>query len=110
MAFVFGARGTVGGKDHLASTARQPDKLIRSYLHAIRSVNGRLVLDIQPGRADVSDEIEALEKWIDEPDVDVSIDPEWDVGRRGVPGQTAGKIRASGPRADLSPHLSLTLD
>ena len=73
---------------------RQPDKLIRSYLRAIRSVNGRLVLDIQPGRADVSDEIEALEKWIDEPDVDVSIDPEWEVGRRGVPGQTAGKIKA----------------
>ena len=41
-----------------------------------------------------SDEVEALEKWIDEPDVDVSIDPEWEVGRRGVPGQTAGKIRA----------------
>ena len=74
---------------------RQPDKLIRSYLRAIRSVNGRLVLDIQPGRADVSDEVEALEKWIDEPDVDVSIDPEWEVGRRGVPGQTAGKIRAT---------------
>ena len=73
---------------------RQPDKLIRSYLRAIRSVNGRLILDIQPGRADVSDEVEALEKWIDEPDVDVSIDPEWEVGRHGVPGQTAGKIRA----------------
>ena len=73
---------------------RQPDKLIRSYLRAARSIGGRLVLDIQPGRAKVSDEIDALEKWIDEPDVDVSIDPEWKVGPRGVPGRTAGKIKA----------------
>ena len=73
---------------------RQPDKLIRAYLRAARSIGGRLVLDIQPGRAKVSDEIDALEKWIDEPDVDVSIDPEWEVGPRGVPGRTAGKIKA----------------
>ena len=73
---------------------RQPNKLIRTYLDAARSIGGRLVLDIQPGRARVSDEIEALEKWIDEPDVDVSIDPEWEVGPRGVPGRDAGKIKA----------------
>ncbi len=73
---------------------RQPDELIRSYLRAARSIGGRLVLDIQPGRAKVSDEIDALEKWIDEPDVDVSIDPEWDVGPRGVPGRSAGRIKA----------------
>jgi hypothetical protein len=73
---------------------RQPDKLIRAYLDAARSIGGRLVLDIQPGRAKVSDEIDALEKWIDEPDVDVSIDPEWEVGPRGVPGRTTGKIKA----------------
>lgn len=73
---------------------RQPDRLIRSYLRAVRSVNGRLVLDIQPGRASVIDEVDALEDWIAKPDVDVSLDPEWEVGPRGVPGRTVGKIRA----------------
>ncbi|MFN8112096.1 MAG: hypothetical protein U0R51_02740 [Solirubrobacterales bacterium] len=73
---------------------RQPDKLIRAYLREARAIGGRLVLDIQPGRAKVSDEIDALSKWIDEPDVDVSIDPEWEVGPRGVPGRTQGSIKA----------------
>ncbi len=73
---------------------RQPARLIRSYLRAVRSVDGRLMLDIQPGRAKIGDELDALAKWIDEPDVDVSIDPEWNVGRHGVPGRTTGKIKA----------------
>ncbi len=73
---------------------RQPAKLIRTYLRAVRTIEGRLVLDIQPGRAKVGDEVDALERWTSEPDVDVSIDPEWEVGRRGVPGQTEGSIRS----------------
>jgi hypothetical protein len=73
---------------------RQPNKLIRSYLRSVRSVNGRLVLDIQPGRARILSEIDALRKWIAQPDVDVSIDPEWNVGPHGVPGRTVGKIKA----------------
>jgi hypothetical protein len=73
---------------------RQPSKLIRSYLNSVRSVKGRLVLDIQPGRAKIMDEIDALEKWIEQPDVDISIDPEWNVGPHGVPGRTVGKIKA----------------
>ncbi|HET6831528.1 MAG TPA: hypothetical protein VFH44_09295 [Solirubrobacterales bacterium] len=81
------------GSDGLYRT-RQPVRLIRAYLRAARSVGGRLTLDIQPGRARVSDEVRALERWIAKPNVDVAIDPEWEVGRRGVPGRTVGKIRA----------------
>jgi hypothetical protein len=40
-------------------------------------------------------EVKALEDWIAEPDVDVGIDPEWNVGPNGVPGETTGKITAS---------------
>jgi len=101
-----GERRVIAGFDLIAVVAnstpgadgryrtRQPDKLIRTYLREARAIDGRLVLDIQPGRAKVGDEVEALEKWVDEPDVDVSIDPEWDVGPRGVPGRTEGKIKA----------------
>jgi len=81
------------GPDGLYRT-RQPGRVIRAYLRATRSVGGRLMLDIQPGRARVSDEIRALERWIAKPDVDVAIDPEWEVGRHGVPGETVGRIRA----------------
>lgn len=88
---------------------RQPNRLIRTYLREARSIGGRLVLDIQPGRARVSDEIEALEQWIDEPDVDVSIDPEWAVGPRGVPGRTMGKIKAKEINR-VSRRLQRTID
>jgi hypothetical protein len=81
------------GSDRLYRT-RQPGRLIRAYLRAARSVGGRLMLDIQPGRARVGAEVRALERWIAKPEVDVAIDPEWAVGRRGIPGQTAGGIGA----------------
>jgi hypothetical protein len=81
------------GADGLYRT-RQPGRLIRAYLRATRRVDGRLMLDIQPGRARVNDEVRALRRWIAMPEVDVAIDPEWEVGRHGVPGRTVGKIRA----------------
>lgn len=81
------------GPDHLYRT-RQPDELIGTYLKQVRSLGGRLVLDIQPGRSSVLNEVTALKRWIDEPDVDVGIDPEWNVGRKGVPGITTGSITA----------------
>ncbi len=74
--------------------ARQPDEIIRRYLKAARSVGARLTLDIQPGRSPVLSELRALKRWISLPDVDVGIDPEWHVGRRGVPGRTEGSISA----------------
>jgi hypothetical protein len=74
--------------------ARQPDKIIRTYLEAARSVGARLTLDIQPGRSSVIAELRALRAWLELPDVDVGIDPEWHVGRRGVPGRSQGSISA----------------
>jgi hypothetical protein len=81
------------GPDRLYRT-RQPDELIGKYLRAARDAGGRLMLDIQPGRSPVTDEINSLAEWLALPDVDVAIDPEWNVGRKGVPGKTAGKITA----------------
>lgn len=70
---------------------RQDPKLIDSYLRAVRKVDGRLVLDIQPGRSTFLREMRAWKKWLAEPDVDVGLDPEWNVGRKGIPGITEGK-------------------
>lgn len=81
------------GADRMYRT-RQPPELIAQYLESARDFGGRLVIDIQPGRSPVLAEIDALEEWIAQPDVDVAIDPEWNVGRRGVPGVTPGSITA----------------
>lgn len=81
------------GSDRLYRT-RQPDRLIAQYLKRARAIDGRLMIDIQPGRSPIGDEIGSLSKWIAEPDIDVAIDPEWNVGRRGVPGKTTGSVTA----------------
>lgn len=71
---------------------RQSDAIIADYLGRVRALGGRLTLDIQPGRSPIKHELRALREWIAQPDVDVGIDPEWNVGKRGVPGRTEGKI------------------
>jgi hypothetical protein len=73
---------------------RQDPFVISTYLEQARAIGARLMLDIQPGRANVVAEVRALEPWLAQPDVDLSIDPEWNVGRKGVPGRTQGSIKA----------------
>lgn len=73
---------------------RQSPELIATYLDAARAVGGRLVLDIQPGRSTFIREARAFEQWLAEPDVDLALDAEWNVGRKGVPGVTTGKVKA----------------
>jgi hypothetical protein len=81
------------GSDGLYRT-RQDRDLIEAYLGAARRAGGRLVLDVQPGRARFIREVKALEPFLREPDVDVALDPEWNVGRGGVPGVTQGSVSA----------------
>jgi hypothetical protein len=81
------------GRDGLYRTRQDPD-LIEAYLAATRRAGGRLVLDVQPGRAKFIREVKALEPFLREPDVDVALDPEWNVGRNGVPGVTRGSVSA----------------
>jgi hypothetical protein len=74
--------------------SRQSDGVIDEYLAAARALDGRLILDIQPGRSTFLKEVRAFREWIREPDVDVALDPEWNVGRRGTPGRTTGSVSA----------------
>ena len=89
---VFATAG--GGPDDLYRTRQDPE-VIQIYLDQARAVGARLILDIQPGRSTFVEEVEALLPWLAEPDVDVALDPEWNVGRRGIPGRTEGKVRAA---------------
>lgn len=88
---VFATAG--GGPDGLYRS-RQDDEVISIYLERARAVGARLMLDIQPGRSTFLEELRELGEWVAEPDVDIGIDAEWNVGRRGIPGQTAGKVSA----------------
>ena len=74
--------------------ARVSKDTIRRYHRKIDSMQGRLILDIQPGRADPLDEMEHLRNFIQKPNVDVAIDAEWNVGPREEPGEDLGSISA----------------
>jgi hypothetical protein len=74
--------------------ARQRDSVIRRYLNAARRAKALLLLDIQPGRADFFTETTRLEKWLEEPDVSLALDPEWRVQEGEVPGQIIGHVDA----------------
>jgi hypothetical protein len=71
--------------------SRLSDDKIQPYLDTARKHKMLLLLDVQPGRADSLSEIKRLEKWLVEPDVGLSFDPEWAVGPGQVPGRVFGR-------------------
>jgi len=89
---LIGVVATASAGSDRSYSARQDPDVIRTYLKAARSVGARLTLDIQPGRSRLIGELRALREWIALPDVDVGVDPEWNVGRKGVPGRDEGTI------------------
>ncbi len=71
--------------------SRCAEETVRDYLDAARALNGLLLLNIQPGRADFLPEVQAYERWLTEPDVGVALDPEWAVEPGVVPGKKFGR-------------------
>lgn len=69
---------------------RTSDDVIESWLTTAREHKAMLLLNIQPGRAAMFDEVKALEKWLVEPDVGLALDPEWAVSGDEIPGRVFG--------------------
>ena len=69
---------------------RISDDRIERYLEAARRYRAILLLDIQPGRSDFLTEVKAYERWLEQPDVGVALDPEWAMGSGQVPGRVFG--------------------
>jgi hypothetical protein len=65
---------------------------VQKYLDTIRAINGRLILDIQPARSTFLDEVKHWHDFLLQPDVGVGLDPEWNVGPHGDPGETVGSV------------------
>jgi len=84
---------------------RLDDATIERYLEAAREADALLILDIQPGRAEFMDEVRALRRWLEEPDVSLALDPEWHMGPGEVPGDTIGSVDAATVN-EVSKYLS----
>lgn len=79
------------GADGLYRTA-QDAATIRRYLAAARKAKMLLVLDLQPGRADVVAEVRRLEPFLKEPDVGLALDPEWALGPDETAADSPGSL------------------
>jgi hypothetical protein len=70
-------------------------KQVRPYLEAAHRNNALLLLDIQSGRSDF---LKVAKRWrwaLADPWVGLALDPEWRMGRHGVPGRVIGHVRAA---------------
>jgi hypothetical protein len=82
-----------GGRDG-RYRMRQTDAVIRRYLAAARQAKALLLLDIQPGRSDFFTETTRLQKWLEQPDVGLALDPEWRMKPGEIPGDVIGGVSA----------------
>ena len=74
---------------------RETQDVIQSLLEEARANGFRLILDIQPGRSSVASEVDALEPFLKEPDVDLALDPEYGMTGCEIPGEQIGNLLAS---------------
>ncbi len=69
---------------------RETKDVIDSMLEQARAHGFKLVLDVQPGQSTVQDELEYLRPWVEQPDVYVALDPEFDMWKGQTPGVEIG--------------------
>ncbi len=72
-----------------------PDDLVQHYYDLATSHHMLFFLDIQLGRMPVQVAISSLAKWIALPNVEVALDPEFDVAPSGIPDRDLGIMHAS---------------
>lgn len=74
---------------------RMPDALIGKVVGWARSKGWITILDVQVGHAPVKGEVERLRSFLEEPDVHLALDPEFDMPPGVVPGKRIGGTDAS---------------
>jgi hypothetical protein len=68
---------------------------VQTYIDAAHRHGALLLLDIQPGRSDF---LTVAKRWawaLKDPYVGLALDPEWRMGRHGVPGTRIGSVGAA---------------
>lgn len=74
---------------------RMPYSLIWQELRLARSAHAILILDIQVGHATVESQVEYLAPFLRQPDVELALDPEFDMRPGDVPGKEFGTMHTS---------------
>lgn len=81
---------------------RETADVIQAMLNDAHTNGFKLILDIQPGRSTVADEVAALRPFLADPDVYLALDPEFAMSGCEVPGRQIGQMAAVDVNAALS--------
>jgi hypothetical protein len=73
---------------------RTPAATIDQVLGWARAAGCVLIIDIQVGWSSVALELPYLQPWLDQPDVHLALDPEWDMPTGVLPGKQIGTMDA----------------
>ena len=77
------------GSDGMWRRRESPD-IIESMLQQARAHGFKLILDVQLGQSTVQDELAYLRPWLEQPDVYLALDPEFDMWNGQTPGVEIG--------------------
>ncbi len=75
--------------------ARMPDDQIQKALDMANEVHGLLILDVQVGKSTLQKELPLLTKWLQLPNVELAIDPEFSMKFGNAPGTVIGTFDAA---------------
>lgn len=84
----------VPGPDGTYSALTDPS-VVSQYLSVAREHHMLLVLDFQPGTSDFLNQIQEYQQFLEQPDVGVALDPEWEMAPGEVPGEVVGQTSAA---------------
>ena len=73
---------------------RMPPEMIEKAYGWAQDSDGILILDVQLGRSNLKGELEYLRPYLLRPDVHLAVDPEFAVGKEGIPGDRVGTMTA----------------
>jgi hypothetical protein len=75
--------------------ARMPDGQVQKILQMANQINGIVILDVQVGLSNVQTEVPLLEQYLKMPQVELALDPEFDMHNGARPGTVIGTMSAS---------------
>ena len=76
-------------------TARMPDDSIEHYRALANSNHMLFFMDMQIGHSSVQSEVNAVWPFLEQPGVDLALDPEFDLTRGGIPDVNLGHMTAA---------------
>lgn len=77
---------------------RVSSEITRGWIDSVRAEGGWAILDVQPGRAPLTQELDMIESLLKERQVHLAVDPEFITEGDQVPGQDLGNI--TGPQVN----------